>query len=392
MTISNDKEQSRISGNSPQAIPLLLAVASAVAATIGSFCGGAEGAEPVQRRDPPPAQAYKMRLLVYGYWANQCGSLDGPAGQAESTDQLLGHDVDEAGNVYWPECNEPIIRCYRPATDRVVTLAGSIRGLNDGPLNRARFGGWSYNSTSLLSVSADGKHLFVLDRHGKGLWRHVDLEAGTVSTLGPVHRRDKGQFVIAKDTCGAIFAFCTNGDDPPECKGYQKLKVTASQEMTGQWLPFDRFALDAEKMRFYWHCRGPVYACDLKTGQVSLLTAKGRNERPINTSGPLETTTFLCPTGMAISPAGRYLYVGQGDGSSCFRLDLEKKASLVFGAMDDGGFGWRETGKDWQGPNGSCAMTGSTGWPAATVFLPDGRGYWNTCWGIYGLTPMKGGK
>lgn len=362
-----------------------------VCVALGFPSAGAQ--QPGKRPDPALDQSYTMRMLVVGYWSNQGGSLDGPAGQAESTDQLLGHDVDDAGNLYWPECDAPVIRSYRVATGRVVTVAGSIRGLMDGPLGRARFGGWSYNSTSLLSVSGDGKHLFVLDRQGNGLWRHVDLEAGAVLTLGPADRPGKGQFIIAKDKSGAIFAFCTNGDDPPECKGYKKLKVTASKEMVGRWLPFDRFALDAAKMRFYWHCRGPVTMTDLETGVVTVLTTKGGDGngpggRPINTSGPLETTSFLCPTGMAISPTGRFLYVGQGDGSSCFRLDLEKKESLVFGALDAGGFGWRETGDKQR----SCNMTGSTGWPAATVFMADGRGYWNTCWGIYALTPLKKGK
>jgi len=351
----------------------------------------AEEPPPAPQKDPPPDQAYSIRLLVWGFWANQGGALDGPAGQAEATDLIKGHDVDDAGNVYWTECDAPVIRCYRAATRRVVTLAGGIRGLCDGPLDRARFGGWSYNSTNLLCVSRDGKHLFVRDVLGKGLWRHVDLEAGEVRSLEPWHRQGKGYFLIARDRMGDLVAFRTNGEDPPDCEGYRKLRVAPSAAMNGRWLAFDRYALDAAKMRFYWHCRGPVMVTDLKTGEVSALTWDKEStlpKRPKDTSGPLETTTFLCPTGMSLSPGGRYLYVGMGDGNTCYRLDLEKRFAHLLGRLDAGGFGWREG--DERDKN--CNMTGSTGWPAATVFIPDGRGAWANCWGIYALTPEKGGN
>jgi RNA polymerase sigma-70 factor (ECF subfamily) len=343
-----------------------------------------------ERKDPPPDQKYQMRLLVWNYWSGQCaGLLDGPAGQAQATDLIKGHDVDDAGNVYWTESETPVIRSYRADTNRVVTVAGSIRGLADGPLARARFGGWAYNKTNLICVSGNGKHLFVRDCFGKGQWRYVDLEAGTVTSLGLCHHYPKGgrtggYFIIARDRMGDVYAFITDGQDPPDCKGYKKLKVAPLKKEA--WYDWDRYALDVEKMRLYFHCRAPVNAYDLKTGEIACITSADNKARPINTSGPLETTCFLCPTGMALSPAGRYLYVGQGDGSSCFRLDLEKKQALAWGGLDDGGFGWRDTA------NRKCDMTGSTGWPAATVFIPDGRGFWANCWGLYALTPMKGGN
>jgi hypothetical protein len=341
--------------------------------------------------DPPPDEKYSLRLLVWNFWTNQGDILNGPAGQAESTDLIKGHDVDQAGNIYWTECDAPVIRSYRADTHRVVTLAGSIRGLSDGPLGRARFGGWSYNSTNLICVSRDGKHLFVRDALARGLWRHVDLAAGAVETLGAWYRPGKGYFLIAKDCGGDIYAFCSNGDDPPDCKGYRKLKLPQLRSLDKDHHAFDRYALDAKRMRFYWHCRGPIMATDLGTGESSILTWDGKGpqpQRPVNSSGPLESTTLCCPTGMSLSPAGRYLYVGQGDGSTCFRFDLQKKYAHIFGRLDGGGFGWRD-GND---RDKNCQMTGCTGWPAATVFLPDGRGVWATCWAMYTLTPSKGDR
>ncbi len=344
------------------------------------------GSPTTERRDPPENQTYAMRILVWNFWSSHCGMLNGPAGEAESTDLIKGHDVDDAGNVYWTECDSPVIRGYRADTDRVVTIAGGIRGLADGPIERARFGGWSYNSTSLICVSGDGRHLFVRDVGGKGQWRYVDLEKGTVSTLGQWHHFRGGYFIIVKDVSGEIYAFITSGQDAPDCRGYKKLKVAPWKKEA--WYAFDRYALDVRKMLLYWHCRGPTMTTDLRTGEVSQITAKRGEGRSKNTTGTIVETSYLCPTGMSISPAGRYLYVGQGDGSSCYRLDFEKKQALAWGGLDGGGFGWRETGDK----NRSTHMTGSTGWPAATVFIPDGRGYWATCWALYALAPMKGGR
>ena len=80
-----------------------------------------------------------MRLLVWGFWASQGGVLDGPAGQAEATDLIKGHDADNAGNLYWAECDSPIIRSYRADSGRIVTVAGSSFPLSSrrSPLSTA---------------------------------------------------------------------------------------------------------------------------------------------------------------------------------------------------------------------------------------------------------------
>jgi len=97
----------------------------------------------------PEDPAYHMRLAV-----RKTGViLDGPTddAQAEGTDFIKGHDIDAAGNIYWSESNSPVIRSYRANTGRVIALAGSVRGLRDGPLESARFGGWWYNATNLVA-------------------------------------------------------------------------------------------------------------------------------------------------------------------------------------------------------------------------------------------------
>jgi len=161
--------------------------------------------------DLPEDPAYYMRLAV-----RKAGVvLNGPTedAQAEGTDFIKGHDIDAAGNVYWAESNSPVIRSYRAETGRVITLAGSVRGLRDGPLESARFGGWWYKATNLLCVSEDGKHLFVVDRGAGNLWRYVDLEAGVVRTIGSLHDKEsRTTLCIVKDRRGGIRALTGETD------------------------------------------------------------------------------------------------------------------------------------------------------------------------------------
>jgi hypothetical protein len=292
--------------------------------------------------------------------------------------------VDDAGNVYWTESETPVIRSYRADTNRVVTVAGSIRGLADGPLARARFGGWAYNNTNLICVSGNGKHLFVKDTFGKRLWRHVDLEAGTVKTLFPWQEKQGSHFVIAKDKSGEIYCFNTAGTEPPDNPGYKKLKVAPFKTKAHYIGGLDDCALDAENMKFYWHGRGDIQVCDLKTGEVAKLNPGPKRDK-WGSTGSFEGWTPCCPTGMSISPGGRYLFVGGGDADFIWRFDLESKYVKAFGwdaKMTDLMF--RETGANFKGAGGGSS------WPAACVFLPDGKSaVWATCWGLYRLEPAK---
>jgi hypothetical protein len=348
---------------------------------------GRMGSVPVLAEDPPENQKYAMVPVVTSWWKQ----LGGPAGaQAEGTDLIKGHDIDDNDNIYWTESAYPHVRGYRDETKRIVTLAGSARGSMDGPLPRARFGGWSYNSTNLISVSKDGKHAFVRDTLGGSMWRHIDFEKETVSTIGP-YRDRKRDLMIVRDKGGEVYAFQTNGENPPDCPGYRKLK--AAPFKLG-WNP-DKCVLDVEKMRFYWHHRGPPLVCDLKTGKVEKLTSTASELRRPDTSGPFDTMKWHCPTGMGISPGGRYLFVGGGDSYSFYRLDLRKKHIHIFSrdgncpkqAMQLPLKGATYSFQDGTENDKKCRLGQ---WPASGAFNNRGTGAWATARGpIYKLVPVK---
>jgi hypothetical protein len=335
--------------------------------------------------DPPPDQTYRMVNAI----RNIKKVLDGPVGQAECIDVIKGHDVDFAGNWYWAESAYPAIRMYDRKSGKVRTIAGSTAcGLLDGPLESARFGGWSYNATNLISVSGDGKHIFVQDTKQPtgyaGPWRHVDREKGIVESVGPYQDRKRMALVIVRDKSGTIYAFCTTGQEAPDCSGYTKLKIAPLKTKNHYIGRPDDWALDVEKMKFYYHGRGNITVCDLKTGDVSTLAA-GSKKKPAPAGKPFAGTRFWCPTGMSLSPSGRYLYVGGGDYYSCHRFDLETKEAANLEPAGKGVYRFfkADPARDIK----QCPIT----WPGPAVVAPDGELIWpgSSATGMYRLVPVS---
>ena len=400
------RRRSAVQGGYTMKILAGIVLAGAVAAGV-AVVSGSGGSEPLPAEAPagvevPPDQKYTLRAVATSdLWKE----LDGPAGMgAESTDNTKGHDIDDASNIYWTQSQYARIRIYREKTDRVETFAGSVKGLMDGPLSRARFGGWAYNSANLMTVSKDGKHVFVLDRFAGGVWRHIDVEAGMVRTLGCYDGTlsSPGHFIIVRDKLGEIYAFHTEGKDVPDCPGYKKLKVAPFKVpfkgKTHAWIGnFSKCALDVEKMRFYWHSRFAPKMCDLTMGKVTQLTSTLPKDkwRPPDTAGSFDAMHWHCPIGIGISRGGRYLYVGGGDSSSFYRLDLEKKYIHIFAydgeikgrrlswPLKDGTFSFQ----DGSERDKKCRLAR---WPAAGAFNNHGHGAWITAWGpVYTLTPVE---
>lgn len=305
------------------------------------------------------------------------GILNGPGLAADFCD-CDDMDVDDAGNVYWTESGAfNILRKWDRQTNLVTTLAGSVCGHLDGPAESARFGSWGGGgySGSNLQVSADGKHAFLADDEGL---RHVDLAKSTVTTLG--------KFLAAKEKNGEIYVISRDGADVPAGAGYKPLKtpklafVPKITSGTGFWA-----SLDLDKSRLYAHGRGVIYYWDLKTGEPKTITWPDWSKpggRETDTSGPLETTNFQCPIGLSVSSGGRFLYVGGGDSSSFWRLDLDKKYVLIF-SRDAGGICSFQEGKEFSKTTSFCK------WPSVGRFSPDGSAAWSSPAGIFRLTPVK---
>ncbi len=370
-------------------------LAGALAAGVALMSGGGRvpsslpaEAPKGERKDPASDQAYRVKMLV----RSSENTLDGPIGQAECIDGgKKGLDLDDAGNWYWINCGNPVLSGYDRGDGRVRTLAGSgACGLGDGPLERARFGGWSYVNNSLLAASGDGRHVFVRDQKAGGAWRHIDLETGMVRTLENFRGgKEKGMFIVVRDKSGGVYAFRTSGAAVPECRGYKPLKVAPFGTSKNKAMKLDSCALDVERMRFYWHARGPIMACDLKTGKVTTIVAS-TNKKPVPAGKPFAGLKLWCPSGMSISPAGRFVYVGGGDNGTCHRLDLQKQEAHDMGCLPGG------RASSFIGGKGDPLKPGrerfGSAWPNKMVIAPDGSGAWPTSHGIYGLTPAKGGN
>jgi DNA-binding beta-propeller fold protein YncE len=307
------------------------------------------------------------------------GVLNGPGLGANfcDTDEM---DVDDAGDVFWTESGTfNILRRWDARTAMVTTAAGSACGDLDGPLGRARFAGWGgggYGPSSIV-VSPDGRHVFIKDVGNGGRLRHVDFEAGLVSTLG--------NYIPARDPRGDVYVLDPKGTEVPPGRGYRPLKAAALDWQRGLgWGSW--WVLDAAHEKLYTHSRSAVGWFDLRTGKLGgYLTWPDWSKpgaRETDTSGPLETTNFQCPIGIAISPGGRFLYVGGGDSTSFWRLDLQKKRVLIF-SRDAGGICSFQEGKE------NTPATKFSAWPSVAKFSPDGTAAWSAPSGIYRLVPMK---
>jgi hypothetical protein len=330
---------------------------------------------PQTRQDPPADQHYDFSFITKegreGVGATYM--TNGPAGEADDCDLSKGLTVDMQGNAYYTNTPYSVVRRYSKSQNRVTTFAGSAKGYLDGPIGRARFGGWGYNNTNIACVSDDGKHLFVRDGV-LGLWRYIDVDSGMVSTVGPSRGSAGAYIIIAKDCMsGDIYAFMANGGEPPNCKGYNILTtVNITASIAGA--SFDGIALDVSKMMFYCHYRGPSISVNLSTGDSTTLTG-----------------ALWCPTGMSISQSGRYLYIGGGDDMFCWRKDISTGDLYALGRS---AAAKTANGIDiWFKPKDtdfSSPISTSTAWPGTVVFPGDGAyGLWATRHGLFIMNPRN---
>ena len=344
------------------------------------------------RLEPVYSTKRSVKGIGFSHRLDRPGLLNGPGVQASSSNGCGVLTVDAAGNAYWGNKGTwPEVRRWDVETGMVTTVAGSARGYLDGSVTRARFGGWGYNAGANICASADGKHVFLRDPAQGGVWRHIDVEAGVVRTWGPwICRVSRGSAnaVIVKDKSGDVYAFRTDGLNMPECKGYKKLKITSfkhtSKGTETYWIGgfISGWALDAERKKFYWHARNAPFVCDLETGETGCLTQPGKNPRHADTTGPFEGMSWHCPTGMSISPGGRYLFMGGGDSGSFYRLDLERKFIDRFARLADGTYGWSEGHEKDEGH-------WITNWPGAAHFVADGSATWGGSFGIMRIIPVE---
>jgi len=373
-----------------------IVAAGALAAGVAVVVPGKGGSpEPLPAEAPasavkehPHNQKYKIEVLIgtggftYGTPNMAFGILNGPAREAWITD-CQESAMDDKGNVYWMESGGfGMMRTVNVKTRRVKTLAGSgIQGHLDGPLSRARFtptAGGAY-AAARTRVSPDGRYLFVHEcaKYYGGLLRQIDLEAGTVRTLG--------RYSAVRDATGEIYVLDLAGGAVPPGEGYRTLKLPPGKYSPNQ---YKYTALDAARDKLYYHSRMHVSCLDLKTGKSTSVNHGGRRPYPAavkcDESGPLKERIFQCPGGLSISPGGRYLYLGGIDSLSSWRLDLKEEYVHVLKRNPDGTVSFGD-GKE-------CTKETSFGnSPFTFTFTRNGTGFFPCLRGMYMLTPVPAG-
>ena len=220
-----------------------------------------------------------------------------------------------------------------------MTATGGARGWLDGPFTRARFGGWSYGSSGVRTGrSPDGRYLYMIDL---GILRVLNFEKRVVRTL-----LDKVNAVaLSVDSKGNAWIFSWGGAlriVNVEGKTLETRHLPGSYNKRPLIGHGFNARLDEEKDRLWGMKRNGLYLWywDFKLGGkvVPVLWDFGKKSRGRCVTGPFEGTQMHCPGAFAFGPddpAKRFGYMGGGNDTTFYRLDLQKKEWVMFGARPE---------------------------------------------------------
>ncbi len=238
-----------------------------------------------------------------------------------------------------------------PLSGRVHRVSGGARGTLDGPLSRARFGGWDYVARNHLARSPDGRYLYILEGYNRHRLRYIDLQQQWVGTLFPRLTQLRG---IAVGDDGTIYLvqhpqqLWTISPDHQKLRRGPRLQISRPANAWGYSL-----AVDQQRGRLYaTKYRTPDYYIwywDLSTGQYHgvLPTPKtSGKDRGRNVPGPFEGTN-LYEQGVVLfgpdDPDKRFLYTPRTDTFQLIRLDLQRRMVAILASEKgpDGSRWWK---------------------------------------------------
>jgi hypothetical protein len=274
------------------------------------------------------------------------GYLDGPHREA-----MFYTGPGGPGAVFGEDGATNIFRAYDPKTERVMTLIGSgARGDGiDGPFSRVRLGGWGYSSTGGMARGGSSRYRYYTStqQDGKSALRRLDF-AKRVSELAPGNVEVTGcEILVFEDGY-----FVRRGTSLRKLSHDGKLITEYTLE------PGPRESLgpyDPKNDRIYGSSREGtgsskeaswvVWGWDLKAGGKFFGVIPGSHNpecQPLRkqmATGPFKGSFFWCPGGLGFGPGDpdyRYLYMGGGDESNMYRLDLQKQEWLKLVRTADG--------------------------------------------------------
>ncbi len=244
---------------------------------------------------------------------------------------------------------EFVLRKYYPEMERYITISGGACGYMDGPLSRARFAGWTYGSGGPRGArSTDGKMLFFTEPKMGTVVRVIDFEKKEVRTIAKV----KGIIAMTADEKGNLWTVgwgnrCVVLD--PTGKKIKEMRLSNELPSTykGKPFPYAKQPLvghgfctvyDTVRKVLWGFKRNGLYLWywDLNNGGrvVPVLWDWGKQSRGMCVTGPFDGTKMHCPGGIRFGPDDpehRFLYMGGGDDTTFYRLDLEKREWVMFG-------------------------------------------------------------
>ena len=282
------------------------------------------------------------------------GNLDGPASQ------VMGGGAPGASSCFvWTAGGPYCFGGYDKATEMVHTIAGNARGYLDGPLARARWGGFDYTHRGMTLLTPDRKRFFFTDPYNGGVLRQIDLVNRVVSTVNDI-ALEKG-VTIRPDSKGQFYTVSRKGllkilsPDLKKIVRTQQLEVVQKAGL-GAW----SIAIDEEKNRLYagitftspflWY----AWYWDLKDGSFHGLipvAQKGEPKRRKFAPGPFKGVVLYPEVSVYFGlddPEKRYLYLGVNDCYTFFRADLKTKEIWTFSRISKrkgGGCRFIQSGK-----------------------------------------------
>jgi hypothetical protein len=268
------------------------------------------------------------------------GHLDGPRLE------LQYYSAGYMGRLYRPKgAGRYALSSYDPATERAHVVGGWARGYLDGPLSRARLGGWDYVVHSAGATSPDGRFWYFTDGYNGHVLRCVDLEKQEVRTLLP---DAKGLMGLVADGAGRLYALKPDGQFlivMPDGSTEPGPKAQLGED-PGNWGA--SLALDEKNGRIYATCYAAkdyyVWYWDRKDGSfhgVLPTPAKSGLDRGRNKPGPFEGVNLYNQGSLCFGPDDpeyRYLYTGRTDTWGWFRMDLVKRTIAALD-IESGGKG-----------------------------------------------------
>lgn len=289
-----------------------------------------------------PSSGVDPKLAGFGYV--MMGELDGPAGQVLTPWCTLRPGIFgglSTGGRY-------VFMSYDRRTERYHGVTAGAAGLCDGPFSRARFFGNDYVPRQSVNEwpSPDGRYVYLIDGGGVGgRLRCLDFAEQRVSTLPSGSAPALGLSVDGKGRAWVVNWARELVIVDPEKKWQNPQIVKLQVKNDGEeWFAGVCNSIAADEVQ------GRVYACsskrwylwywDIKDGSFhGVIKVPGKDEpaRPGGmggaTPGPFEGVRFYGEGTLGWGPDDplkRFLYMGQCDDESYYRLDLEKKIVWAF--------------------------------------------------------------